>query len=173
MKFGRQDVSHLHFLMKTLLSLLLMENKELWQTKCKLTVIPSLTLNSLFIFKFHVYNIVFQLLYSLLCAHHGKFNFHPSLCSWPPLPILPSPMSLSPWWPLLFSLYLCSFLFGLVVYFILFFWLFILFYFFIFLIWVFILFYFWLFILFYFFIFLIWVKTYSICLFPSDLFHLA
>ena len=34
-------------------------------------------------YKFHVYNSIFWLLYTLQHAHYQKFSFHPSLNGWP------------------------------------------------------------------------------------------
>ena len=43
--------------------------------------------------KFHMYNILFLILYTGLHAHHQKFSFHLSPSSWPPLLISASPTS--------------------------------------------------------------------------------
>ena len=47
---------------------------------------------------FHVYNIIFLLLYTLQCAHHQMFilNLSPYSCSL--LPISPSPLLLPLWY---------------------------------------------------------------------------
>ena len=60
--------------------------------------------------KFHMYNIIFLLLYILMQAHHQKFSFHPSSHSWSslrissshlPLPSYPLEVKVTQWCPVL------------------------------------------------------------------------
>lgn len=65
-------------------------NPHLWQA-CLFSFLSFLNWGNSGLFKFHVYSIIFPLLYMLQLAHPQKVNFHLLAYSWPPLFILPSP----------------------------------------------------------------------------------